>query len=230
MIYRRWFIFKWSPAKEFQRQDFLRPVEFDPVSFPNTIIEHSTLTETPQHDHSDQADASDGHNSNDMDLVGDVEIVEEADFAGAERPPLLETRTAIFLQLFFLILSLLVIILSFVMQTSDDRTVNFPGMGPMPESCSFKRILGIGCPGCGMTRSFINISGGRLVRAWHLNPGSFLMYLMVASQIPYRIWQLFRIRKKQPLIEDTWIMWTSVAMAVVIVTQWLFKLATGNIV
>lgn len=124
-----------------------------------------------------------------------------------------------------LIICSAVIVLSFLMSTSDDIKVQMPSGFTLPETCTAKQIFGVGCPGCGMTRAFINISHGRFARAWWLNPASFLMYGLVIFQIPYRSVQLFRLYNSRPAINDVWAIWYIVATGVVLITQWIVRLS-----
>lgn len=39
--------------------------------------------------------------------------------------------------------------------------------------CYFKRITGIPCPGCGLTRSFLLILQGKFSQAWELHPFAY---------------------------------------------------------
>ena len=47
---------------------------------------------------------------------------------------------------------------------------------PRYSVCHLKRVTGIDCPGCGLTRSFTSISHGRFHDAWSYHPLSFAVY------------------------------------------------------
>ena len=126
----------------------------------------------------------------------------------------------------FLIICSIVIGLSFAMVTPDDVTVTIGG-STIPELCSFKRVFAIGCPGCGMTRAFICISSGNWLRAWLLNPASFMMYGLIAFQIPYRIVQLIRMKKGLLPYSDHWAVWYFIALAILLIGQWVVRLIVG---
>jgi Protein of unknown function (DUF2752) len=65
----------------------------------------------------------------------------------------------------------------------------------LPELCNFRRIFGIDCPGCGMTRSFILASRLQYLDAWRMNPAGALLFVSLALSIPLRLWQWFRVRQ-----------------------------------
>lgn len=47
---------------------------------------------------------------------------------------------------------------------------------PNVSLCWFRRLTGLPCPGCGLSRGFCAISHGRFADAWDFNPFSFLFY------------------------------------------------------
>jgi hypothetical protein len=57
----------------------------------------------------------------------------------------------------------------------------------VPRLCLFRALLGIPCPGCGITTSLIAVAAGDRVTSWQSNPvGIFLFYFLVL-QLPLRI-------------------------------------------
>lgn len=95
----------------------------------------------------------------------------------------------------YLALSIAVLAAACVLRVQGEGHVQVPGLSvPLPDTCYFKRLFGVGCPGCGLTRCFISVAHGEFVRAWRFNPGGFLFFLMVVAQIPYRLAQIWRIR------------------------------------
>ncbi len=122
----------------------------------------------------------------------------------------------------------LIILLSFLLATPNYQQVTL-GSVSIPELCTFKRFSAIGCPGCGMTRGFICISQGNWELAWYLNPASFLMYGLIAYQIPYRLIQLARIHAGWRPFSEAWILKFLIATAIILLGQWILRLiyATG---
>ena len=71
-----------------------------------------------------------------------------------------------------------------------------PGTLPGFEVCSFKRMTGLPCPGCGLTRAFCSISHGQIGQAWSFNPFAFLFYAL-AVYFVLRPW----VKKHYPQAE-----------------------------
>ncbi|HHO51085.1 MAG TPA: DUF2752 domain-containing protein [Deltaproteobacteria bacterium] len=83
-----------------------------------------------------------------------------------------------------------IVVASMVMSTSAEVVTLFGQ--EVPVLCSFRRLTGVGCPGCGLTRSFVFVGHGRILEAFWMNPLGPLAYLAVAGQIPWRGYQLLR--------------------------------------
>lgn len=61
---------------------------------------------------------------------------------------------------------------------------------PAPESCMSRTAWGIPCPGCGLTRSFVALAHGEFARSWSYNRMGWVLALLTAAQVPYRLWAL----------------------------------------
>ena len=113
---------------------------------------------------------------------------------------------------------------SLLMRSPGQSLVYLPGYGfPLPDLCTSKQLLGLECPGCGLTRSFIAISHGEFEKAWKLNPASFLAYALVMGQIPWQIYQLSRIRRGVLPIEAGWLYILPALAAGSLLVQWAVK-------
>ena len=90
--------------------------------------------------------------------------------------------------IYVLLGAIIIIVLSRIL-TIEGSEVVLPLFGGynLPGSCAFKAIFGLDCPTCGMTRSFISISRFDFKEAFKYNPISFLAYILILFQIPYRI-------------------------------------------
>ncbi len=128
-------------------------------------------------------------------------------------------------ELIFRVLVLLVattaLSMSFVMTVEDDQEVYLPFTTvPMPEMCGFRSLLGVGCPGCGMSRAFISISNLEIDKALAFNSASLIVYLFVAIQIPWHAMQIYMTFLRGGPI-DTW--WTLLPpMGVIIWLIWCY--------
>lgn len=85
-----------------------------------------------------------------------------------------------------------VIVLSALLVVRPDNRVAFwflPDF-PAPETCFARAGLGIPCPGCGLTRSFVSLAHFDIASAWNYHRLGWLLALVTVAQIPYRLWAL----------------------------------------
>jgi cytochrome b561 len=162
--------------------------------------------------------------------VCELEFVEAADAETGGSAPAdsaaAESKLAQSHHVTFLIISLAVLLLSLVLHTEGEQQVVMPLVNvPLPALCTSQRLLGIDCPGCGLTRCFISLAHGDVTRAWHFNPAGFLIFGLVVAQIPYRAVQLWRISRGadqlRPRNVDLFLWIVLVAM----LTQWIIRLS-----
>jgi hypothetical protein len=57
----------------------------------------------------------------------------------------------------------------------------------LPDTCMSRLVLGMSCPGCGLTRSFTAVAHGEFWRAFLYNPMGPVLFVLCFFQIPYRI-------------------------------------------
>ena len=96
-------------------------------------------------------------------------------------------KTYLVLALVFLILPAF---LSFVPQ--DDRSVTLFSKD-LPSFCLTHSLFGVQCPGCGLTRSFVLLTHGRLREALGFHRVGPILYLYFLYQVFYRIYALRRL-------------------------------------
>ncbi len=129
------------------------------------------------------------------------------------------------LHVVLLILSAGILLAAFFLQAGG-ATVVVPFINqPLPELCLLRRMTGMTCPGCGLTRCFISLAHGDWAAAWSYNPAGIWFFGVVALQVPYRSYQLLRIAQGRP--ELVWLGAGQVALAVfavALVGQWLVRL------
>lgn len=142
-------------------------------------------------------------------------------------PPAGYTTPGTLLHWVFLAMSALVIIASFTFRVRDGQEVIVPIVNvALPGTCTFRRLTGVPCPGCGLTRSFISLGHGQLLAAWRYNPAGFVFFTLVAFQIPYRIYQIRRIRSGRDSHRFEYLdNWFLVLLVAALVVQWVCVLA-----
>ena len=121
---------------------------------------------------------------------------------------------------------LTVVVLAMLLTVRDEQFVVIPYLNiPLPETCSFKRMVGLDCPGCGLTRCFINLGHGNIQQAVHFNPVGILFFGVVLFQIPYRLLQIVRHRQRRPEIRlGKFGFWALGLVAAGLVVQWIIKM------
>ena len=114
-----------------------------------------------------------------------------------------------------LLMATAAISMSFVMTVEDGQAVYLPfATGPMPEMCGVRSVLGVDCPGCGMSRAFISISHLEIGKALALNSASLFVYLFVAIQIPWHAMQIFMTLYCAGPIDTWWTLFPPIAVIV----------------
>lgn len=134
---------------------------------------------------------------------------------------------------------LCVMLLAAMMSVGPGRSVSLPGLGQIPETCTLHTQLGIDCPGCGLTRSFIHLAHGRAQAAWHLNPIGLFMFAYVAWQIPLALVSFWAavVPSKQPARSSGWLsnwarynQWLLVGLMLALLLRWGVRLVTGGLI
>jgi hypothetical protein len=96
----------------------------------------------------------------------------------------------------------------------------------LPDTCFSRRVLGVSCPGCGLTRSFVAMARGDFAGSFSYNPMGPVLFIICLAQVPYRIIQyagLWReratwLRTERLLAAVIWI------VAVGLIMCWLAKI------
>lgn len=90
-----------------------------------------------------------------------------------------------------LIFAASIVLLSFILtpgNSEDDRVVLFGYKTPI--LCLHRLIYNKPCAGCGLTRSFVNIAHGNFQTAYNFHRLGIPLFLLIAFQIPIRIYLL----------------------------------------
>lgn len=156
------------------------------------------------------------------------ESVEAIDAIPLEDYELLESPERASLTFHWVMLAICstVLIASFALNFQAGETVYLPwGDLAVPPSCGMKLFWGVNCPGCGLTRSFILLAHGDLAGSLAYNPSGILLFAVVLFQVPYRLGQLWRVRRGLPCwnLGMTPAVVFSAIFAVMLV-QWVVKL------
>ena len=94
---------------------------------------------------------------------------------------------------FWLGLSLAVVAASVVL-SPDPQTIALFGW-ELPGLCTFRRLFGIDCPGCGLTRSFVYMGHLQPRQALEMHLLGPVLYTLNLAHIP---WRLARMRGGSP--------------------------------
>lgn len=125
----------------------------------------------------------------------------------------------------FLAMASVVLCACFFLPAPDNAgDVRLPGLDtPLPTLCMLKRECGIDCPGCGLTRCFLSMGHGHVTSAWAYHPAGVLLFIMLAAQIPYRLCQIWRLRRGRPEFRH-WTQWALLWLIVAaILGQWILR-------
>ena len=114
---------------------------------------------------------------------------------GKDLKPLVTARSArVRYHVTLLIAAILVIASSGLLQIKNTAEIEVPFWGTLPGICTWKNLTGTECPGCGVSRCFVEIGHGHWSNAWDYNPAGFLIFGLVLYQVPFRGLQLWRLR------------------------------------
>lgn len=83
------------------------------------------------------------------------------------------------------------VVLASVLLDTNTEVVTFFGW-ELPPLCTWRRLTGMECLGCGLTRSFVFMGHLKLMDAFHLHLFGPVLYVFVTAQVPYRLLQLTR--------------------------------------
>jgi hypothetical protein len=77
-----------------------------------------------------------------------------------------------------------------------------------------------------LTRGFVALAHGQFAQAWHFNAAAPLIFALVLYQVPFRGWQLVRLRQGRKVISHSPLLiallaWIAVAALLV---QWAWRM------
>jgi hypothetical protein len=123
-----------------------------------------------------------------------------------------------------LIVACAVVVLSFALQVVPGGRVALAiaPEHPLPESCMSWRVLGLRCPGCGLTRSFVFLAHGDVASSLAVHRVGWVLALAVLLQFPYRLAGL--IWPERELLTARFRAIFSAALIVLLIGNWVFGL------
>jgi hypothetical protein len=100
-----------------------------------------------------------------------------------------------------------------------------PGMGF--EVCGLRRLTGIPCPGCGMTRAFTALARGDWAAAWALHPFSLLLAVQAGAAWVGSGWEL--VRGRRPVLPSRLLTVALLGNGAGMLALWIGRAATGTL-
>jgi hypothetical protein len=91
-----------------------------------------------------------------------------------------------------------------------------------------RSVLGLKCPGCGLTRSIIHLARGDWRASWRDHRLGGLLAAVVAFQIPYRLLALRR--PDRLVISPRWQAILGHALIVLLIGNWLVDVVAGRVI
>lgn len=96
----------------------------------------------------------------------------------------------------------------------------------VPGGCLAHDVLHTPCPGCGLTRGFVRLAHGDLEGASKMNRLALAMFLVLALQVPWRLWVLAAKPKLGPR-EERLLGAVPRLLVVALVVNWLWNATHG---
>jgi hypothetical protein len=124
----------------------------------------------------------------------------------------------------FGLLAAAVLVASFCLQVTEDDRVSLRNASEakLPPVCVSNTYLGIKCPGCGLTRSFVHLAHGDPLSSFRSHRLGWLVFALTLAQIPYRLHLLSRPGKSQALL--LFARWVGRVLLVLLLANWLGEL------
>jgi Protein of unknown function (DUF2752) len=125
-----------------------------------------------------------------------------------------------------LAIAMLTLVLALLLEVRADDRVAFSALPshPLPETCACRMILGIPCPGCGLTRSFVHLARGRWVQSWQAHHLGWLLAGALLFQFPYRFAALRWPQRR--FLGERFPRWFGRVLIVLLIANWAMVLIT----
>lgn len=138
---------------------------------------------------------------------------------GVGEPPRLPRRKE---DAAILLASVVVLAVAMFLRPDPGGTAVSPQLWP---TCNFKRLTGLPCGTCGMTRAFVWAVRGELERAWRAQPfGLMLFVLMLVVMTDSAVGLICGQSLRQRLTSQQW-RWTLRTLGIAFVVAWAYAVA-----
>lgn len=114
--------------------------------------------------------------------------------------------------------ALLVSLIALILAVGAYALRETAGAGWMP-GCFFRKLTGLECPGCGMTRASYAFLNGRFLEAFSLNPVGMIVFplAMIAVSLEALAW----VMNRPPVFRLSLGRWGVAIIAVVMIAWWV---------
>jgi hypothetical protein len=123
------------------------------------------------------------------------------------------------------LLGAMVLVVARVLHPSTSGQGTHEQLGLPP--CTFHRLTGHGCPGCGLTTAFAHLVRGHLGAAFAANPVGILLFAAVAVSIPLSIYRVIRPKPIDDLLASGWVNIAALGLMVLMLATWITRLVLG---
>jgi hypothetical protein len=124
-----------------------------------------------------------------------------------------------------LLLACAVIAAAFCLQVlPDGDRVSLRGTteAKLPPLCVSRTYLGIKCPGCGLTRSFVYLAHGDVESSLRAHRLGWVLFALTLAQVPYRLGAMYR--PPQSRVPATFGKWVGWVLAALMLANWAGEL------
>lgn len=117
-----------------------------------------------------------------------------------------------------------IVLAAAMLEVLPDQRVAVKGLRryPLPNACQARATLGVKCPGCGLTRSFVHLAHGDWQSSVQTHRLGWLMAAVVLFQIPYRA--LAMQGRAFPLFSPRTVTMLTAVLAALLAGNWLYDI------
>lgn len=124
----------------------------------------------------------------------------------------------------YLLVSSAVVVLALLLEVRADQRVAFCFLPdhPLPHTCLARMVFESGCPGCGLTRSLIQLAHGNWCAAFAQHRLGWLMAGTILLQFPYRVLALRQADGEMP--GSSAVRYAGFVLVFLLVANWLLDI------